>query len=1280
MFNKRIKTFLLLAMIFLTVICISTVSASDDNDVITYNHDDDISAEISTEAYASSKNMELTKNIKSYKKADSEANFTELESDIKGSDVKLVKDYKQESDESNITITEDKIIDANGHTFSESKGLFNINEGVTLTFKNAVISSSHGPTYQNYWWDLYNKGNLIVNNVTFRYASPERTYGGQIWTGANTCLNISDSVFDGEHTVRSQVYADGTNAVINIDNTQFTNYNTTNAAVCMNYAGNLTVTNSVFANNVASSFGGGIFLSNDNIIAAIEGNTFENLTSNFRGGAIYVQGVVIVANNHFKNIKQTNPRYNAGIIWVNTPQSVLYLSNNTAKDIVSDAADIYFSSGKLYTPLYVSGENITVNQEDTVNIIYNVTDDMGNTIDFATSPFKMMINDEIIPIKYGNGTISTSFDASYKPDTYPINVSCDETNLINGTVITDNTLTIKDLGLISYADVQEMIDKANENEIVTITRPVFRKNDEESIVLNKTLIIDFNGNSINAKNGKVFDVTGVSPIIRNVVVTNIGNKDTALRNTEGRLFNLTDASLEVENSSFINNIAPNLGSSASGSFILLMNNNYLKLNNCNVINSSGTFINNIDSRVYIDGCNFENNNLYSTYSDNWNAIIANGGYMEVNNSRFINNTPNWAVIDAQSQLLPSNIYSSTMLSYDKQLVIENTLFQDNIANKGKSGAVHASNDTRIYNSTFINNRNNGYFNYGGAVKSSDGSLNIDSCIFVNNSAYYSVSSYTGKVSASDATAIYNVKGDLNIKNSLIISNITEYSAIYNVASNVNIDVDGNYWGNDTPEGFVKSGSDADEIIVNDWIVLNLSVSPNENVKADDIVSVKATFNRNTDGSQVTTLPDYDAVVFNNCESVAVENNEAETQVKASKNPLEITAYYPNMEVKKVINLTAMETFLKLNPVTDAKYNSNVTVSGTLSDEKENMLSDEYVTLTFNDREVNVTVKEGFFEYTTVFKNMEEQNVKAYYAGSDNYKPSEDNITFTLAKQDVIVTVNNISDVKYGENITLTGKFTTTEEKAISNSNVRIFVNGKKYLARTDKTGTYTLNVKVTNIGENTVKVGYGGNTYYNDYETSMVFNATKQDVIVTVDSIADKKVGENVTLTGTFSSVNGKSISNSNVRIFINGKKYIARTDSTGRYNLTVTITKEGINSITVGYYGNDKYNAYESEVTTFTAGSQDVIITADQISDVTVGENVSISGKFTDKYGKAISNSVVTVKINGKKYLARTDSKGVFILSVVTKTEGVNNVTLSYAGGAKYNAYETETTFNVKA
>ena len=382
--------------------------------------------------------------------------------------------------------------------------------------------------------------------------------------------------------------------------------------------------------------------------------------------------------------------------------------------------------------------------------------------------------------------------------------------------------------------------------------------------------------------------------------------------------------------------------------------------------------------------------------------------------------------------------------------------------------------------------------------------------------------------------------------------------------------------------------------------------------------------------------------------------------------------------EQIAALTAPEnTTIVLNQVTDAKFKANVVISGMLNSQKGMALSGQKITLTIGETSVNVTTKNGEFEYTTSFKAIGEQTVTASYAGNDNYNPSEDTISFNVDKQDVIVSVDPIADASYGDSVTITGKFTDATGKAISNSNVRVVVNGKKYIARTDKTGAYSVDAKVSQVGENTVTVGYAGNTNYNAYEDTITFNADKQDVIVTVNAIEDTKVGENITITGTFTYANGKAVTNSNVKILINGKKYLAKTDSTGAYTLTTLVTKDGINNITVGYSGNDRLNSYEDTIT-FNAEAQDVIITADSVADVTLGENVTITGKFTDKNGKAITNSVVRVTFDGKKYSARTDNTGSYTFTATTKTEGTNTITLNYAGSTKYNAYETSTTFNV--
>ncbi|WP_461436509.1 hypothetical protein, partial [Methanosphaera sp.] len=117
--------------------------------------------------------------------------------------------------------------------------------------------------------------------------------------------------------------------------------------------------------------------------------------------------------------------------------------------------------------------------------------------------------------------------------------------------------------------------------------------------------------------------------------------------------------------------------------------------------------------------------------------------------------------------------------------------------------------------------------------------------------------------------------------------------------------------------------------------------------------------------------------------------------------------------------------------------------------------------------------------------------------------------------------------------------------------------------------------------------------------------------------------------------------------------------------------------NLSVGYGGNAKYNAYEVN-STFNVGKQNVIVTYNKISDVKKGKNVTITGKFTDNLGKAISNSNVKVVINGVKNLVRTDSKGIYMFTQQMNTIGNYNVIVGYGGNTKYNPYETNTTFKV--
>jgi len=960
MLNNKTKMFLLLTLIFFTAVGLSAVSAADldadatDIPVATQEIADDSDFSVDTaQSDLSNKNTQLNKKTVENVKSEGEGTFADLANDIAGSEVTLEKDYVQGELETNVTIAENKVIDANGKSITSHNGTFVINEGVTFTLKNAIIYSQYAPSMsyplrQAYYYDIDNHGTVLLENVTFHYTGTDLGYGAPVYMYTSSNITVKDSIFEGYVTNQAMIY--GYNAGINItvDNSLFTNYNTANAAIYMRTSNsNLTVTNTNFTNagweytTPATSYsgpttyptrinyGGALYLNNYQQNAIIENCVFDNITSQYRGAAMYVSGNTTVKDSTFKNLKQTAATYNGGAIWVNNNNGVLCLENNVMEDIVSNSADVYFYAGKINSTVNVVGESLSVNQEDSVVISFNVTDDNGNSIDFRTSPFTVKVDNQEVSSSYGNGTVTAEFYASMEPGVYDITLEYTTTNMLGDVVVTpDLKLTVIDIGLYKYANVTQLIADAKLNGLVEIDSLVVRGSDEESIPIDNYVTVDFKGNTINAKDGKVFDILpGAVVTIKNANIINVGNPSSTANayNTEGRIANITGGYLTFDNVTFQDCNAPNYGSSASGSFILvLFDDSYVKLNDCTITNCKGTFINLVNGTADIAGTTFENN-VYSSA----NALIANGGILDVTDSQFINNTVNIATIRGQSNALLSSAYGGNHLCFNQPLTITGTLFENNYAGSGRGAAVNTNDDTTITDSVFINNRINQYSNKGGAVFSEEGDLTIDGCVFVNNSARYYVS-YYGDITANNGTAIYNQEGNMNIKNSIIVSNVTEAVAVYNDAEDAEVVANGNYWGQAEPNGRYASGDDAEEIIVDNWVVLGITATPMENINYMDNVTVSVGLTKVSDGetlSDVTeALPDYGYVEFTadggavEFDTVDVVDGVASDKVTAKYDPVEVIASYLTDGIGITLDVTMPEpSDITLNDGNWTKY-------------------------------------------------------------------------------------------------------------------------------------------------------------------------------------------------------------------------------------------------------------------------------------------------------------------------------------------------------------------------
>jgi len=380
----------------------------------------------------------------------------------------------------------------------------------------------------------------------------------------------------------------------------------------------------------------------------------------------------------------------------------------------------------------------------------------------------------------------------------------------------------------------------------------------------------------------------------------------------------------------------------------------------------------------------------------------------------------------------------------------------------------------------------------------------------------------------------------------------------------------------------------------------------------------------------------------------------------------------------VIEEGILSTKLNLDTIKTVQYKENITITGKLTDSANKAIKNANINVTINNESYLVTTNaQGVFSYKTNASVTGVNNVTAKYAGTTGYHASNDKTTFTVEKQDFKITINKIADVFYGHNVTITGTLTDGLGDVRANSALRILINGKSVSTRTDANGKFSVESKVGVIGTNNVTVIRSGDNNYNAANASSTFKMVKQNLIITVDKIANVVYGSSVKITGTLKDGDGNIRANTGVKLLINGKSATAKTDKNGKYTFTTKIGKLGVNNVTVSHAGGANYNP-ASASTTYTVVKQDLKITLDPIGTVTYG-SVTIKGLFTDSKNNPRANTGLKISINGKTATVKTDANGKFTLTSKVGVIGVNNVTAYHNGGGNYNPTNTSITFTMK-
>ncbi|WP_296858697.1 transglutaminase domain-containing protein [uncultured Methanobrevibacter sp.] len=233
-----------------------------------------------------------------------------------------------------------------------------------------------------------------------------------------------------------------------------------------------------------------------------------------------------------------------------------------------------------------------------------------------------------------------------------------------------------------------------------------------------------------------------------------------------------------------------------------------------------------------------------------------------------------------------------------------------------------------------------------------------------------------------------------------------------------------------------------------------------------------------------------------------------------------------------------------------------------------------------------------------------------------------------------------------------------------NTDVVISLNGKDKTYTTDSSGSVSLNFDL-NPGSYKVvatnpKTGYSLTTNFVVLSTIEAENLRK----VYTD---DKK------FSAVFYKSNGKVLANKKIKFKLNGKTYKVKTNAKGVASLSLKNLKKGKYSI-VSYNKDGLTKTNKIKVVKSSTTSLKTLQYTFLKSD-----SKKVKARVFDKYGDSLSKGfVVTVKINGKSYSAKTNSKGIIKVKLPSLKAGVYTAKYSFAKSGVYKASSAENTVTI--
>ena len=1126
--------------------------------------------------------------------------------------------------------------------------------GAITTIGNATVSGSNFVNNSGRWGGAIsatgaelrkNSSTLTVSNTIFKDNSALYAGAVYIW-GSN--YNIADCVFDnntafgkgnmtpnnnnGGALVVSQVSKFNEPITGTISGSKFTNNKAQYGGAAYFNKGFVTITDSVFENNVATAEGGAVGFSH----ASIKDLVVSINNSSFVGNKAPVAGAIFTnVDSKITNSNFTKNTASKGGAVLNENGAKLTVDNSTFKD---NAADSYggavLNNGELIVTNSVFDANDILNRgsagvDHGGAAIYNWE---NAKLDISKSNFTNNIKNYVNGDRLV-GAVTTIGNATIR-DSYFVNNSgrwggaLAATGGVSGSAI--NTISVDGTKFVNNTALYggAMFVWASN---YTISNSVFDNNSA----------FGKGDMSPNNNNGGALIVTQDNiPVSGKIVNSNFTNNKAQY----GGAAWINEGTVDIDGSNFINNTA----TTAAGA--IGFDPQYAKI--IATVDSS-KFVNNTAGShagaIYnlgdltVSGSEFDNNKAQFGDIIYNNKIYNKEGILSINGNKYSNYTENKApiinigdinTISSTGGIIVTVLDNKTVnVCYGDVVTLHATVVADGVLVAGQKLFFVIDNVEYIANSL-------GNGSYIASYEVKDVGSKTVGIVYDGSD----VNIKTGMLNISKATpdltvgALNITVGDLEIITvtgpkdatgliTLTLNGIDYILPIYNGEAKFyfqdlaygTYDVSASYSGDNH---YVAAENST--VFKVDKVLANLKINV-EDITFGENGLVIITLPYDIDGSVVTV--NVNGKVY----PVTVENGFAKLPLRElNAGDYTISAVFAGNDKYLPGVSNALLTVSKADPALnvlisdvgyDGVFNINVALTGV---DAIGLNGNVIVTVNNKDYSVNIVNGKG----TAVGDKLAAgtYDFTAKFAGNANYNDVGDSGKFSVAKVDSAIDVA-VSDIKVGEDAVISVKLLSD-----ATGSVTVTVNGKDY---TEPVVNGVANVKVADLKAGTydVAVKYSGDNNYNAAVATSSFTVSKVDSTMDV-TVNDIVFGGDLTVDAVL-----PDDATGEVVITVNGVDYYVAIEN-GKATGTIGGLDAGDYTVTVKYAGDDKYTGVEVAENVNVAKAQPVLGVV--IADVDYGNGFVIEATLTGVNGAPLSGNVI-VSVAGKEYPVKvTDGKGI--------------------------------------